>query len=385
MSHNRWTRPTLAILALLLAVPPACGGRKTGGGGGKTPGGVKLHPVFTQARDSVFLIGGAEAGLMGTAFLFEHEGKRWLVTNFHVAAFMQNPYIQTEKKVAYKDLHLLAGDRRNDVAVLDASSLPHDLKALRGTLSYATSEPIYILGYPDMRSAEDHINFGTGVVSDAAYIAPVYIGEGDCSNIQITAPVSPGSSGSPVLNERAEVIGVVAWSFTPEDDIVAGNYAVPLQHVLDLIDEIEARKGADPSSLYPAGGPCDDDGGCLWTNFCIDASCQPLRALGGPCGIDDDCFLPYICTKGVCTRAGGLGDPCHSDSQCEPPHFCIMDTCGPLSKKDGPCRLDIDCVEPLLCIAGTCTTELSDAGGPCAVDDDCWAPLQCKGGACAQP
>jgi hypothetical protein len=55
------------------------------------------------------------------------------------------------------------------------------------------------------------------------------------SVMQISAPVSPGSSGSPVLNDNGEVIGMV-WGGDTENDAHDLNYAVP-QDVLksDLI------------------------------------------------------------------------------------------------------------------------------------------------------
>ncbi len=376
--------PFFSVIPVLLAAAAlsgACGGNKKPVH--KTPGGtVRLHPVFEKGRESVFLIGGNEAGLMGTAFLVEHEGRRYVVSNFHVVAFIRNIFIQSEEKVAYKDVRLLAADRMNDVAVLEVEGLPADVRPLRYTLSYATSQPIFVIGYPDMRSSEDHVNFGPGVISDADYIAPVYMGEGTCSNIQITAPVSPGHSGSPVLDDESRVLGVVAWSFTPEDDIVAGNYAVPFQNVLDLITEIESRKDPHAAPDLPGGQACQDDGECAWTYFCIEGACRELKDLGEPCLLDEDCYLPYICTKEICTRAGILGDACRNDSQCEPPYYCILETCGPLRKKGEACFLDIDCVEPLYCVAGKCVTDLSSQGGPCNKDADCWAPLICQAGAC---
>jgi hypothetical protein len=372
---------TALLTAALAPAPCACGGRGKPGTGA-AGGTVRLHPVFEKGRGSVFLLGGDEAGLMGTAFLVEHGKKRYVVSNFHVVAFIRNIFIQSEDEVAYKDVHLLAADRKNDVAVLEAEGLPAGMKALAYTLEYATSQPIFVIGYPDMRSSEDHVNFGPGVISDADYIAPVYMGEGTCSNIQITAPISPGHSGSPVLDEQSRVLGVVAWSFTPEDDIVAGNYAVPFRHVLDLIEEIESRKDPHAPPDVAAGQTCRDDGDCPWTLFCIEGACRELKDLGEPCLLDEDCYLPYICTKEACARAGILGETCRNDSQCEPPYYCILETCGPLRKKGETCAIDIDCVEPLYCVAGKCAADLSSEGGPCNKDADCWAPLVCEAGTC---
>ncbi|MFH1438210.1 MAG: serine protease [Pseudomonadota bacterium] len=374
----------VALLAAFCFVLTSCGPNKDGPKpiGGKK-GGVTLDPVFVAAQDNVFLIGSEAAGYQGTAFLIDYKRERYLVSNFHVISLLRNIFIETEKKVAYKELKVLAVDRQHDVAVLEASTLPSSLKGLPYTLEFQTSQKIYIVGYPDMRSKENHLNFGTGVVSDASYMAPFYMGKGEAKNIQLTAPINPGNSGSPVLNERAEVIGVVSWRFSAKADIQGGNYAVPFQYVTTLMTEIENRK-QDVSTIYPEGKACTEDDECQWLHFCIDGKCQQLKDQGQPCQVHDDCFLPFNCFNNVCSRMGSLGDMCQNDSQCVPPNYCILNSCRPLGAKGEICKMDIDCTPPLYCIAGKCVTELSGKNGPCVQNIDCKAPLSCLNGTCTE-
>ena len=49
--------------------------------------------------------------------------------------------------------------------------------------------------------------------------------------IQITAPISPGSSGSPVVNMRGQVIGVATLQAAEGQSI---NFAVPSERILQL-------------------------------------------------------------------------------------------------------------------------------------------------------
>jgi hypothetical protein len=65
------------------------------------------------------------------------------------------------------------------------------------------------------------------------------------SIMQISAPVSHGSSGSPVLNDSGEVIGMV-WGGDPENDAHDLNYAVPQQILKNDLFGISAFNIGDP-------------------------------------------------------------------------------------------------------------------------------------------
>jgi hypothetical protein len=375
----------LAAMAILLGciALTSCGPK-----GGRThkPGGkdkASLDPVFVSTKEDVFLIGSDEASFQGTAFLINYKDKNYLITNFHVISLLKSIFIETENKVAYKGVNVLAVDRQHDVSVLEAQGLPSSIKGLNYTHNFSTSQKIFVVGYPDMRSKENHLNFGTGVISDANYMAPFYMGKGEAKNIQITAPINPGHSGSPVLNERAEVVGVVSWRFSAKADIQGGNYAVPFQYVTALLEQIENRKH-DIATLFPEGAACTDDDQCQWIYFCIEGKCQKLKDAGQPCSVHDDCYLPFNCFNNVCSRMGSLGDTCQNDSQCVPPNYCILGSCRPLGQKGDLCKYDIDCVQPLYCIAGKCVAELSGKNGACTQNIDCKPPLSCISGVCQE-
>jgi hypothetical protein len=63
--------------------------------------------------------------------------------------------------------------------------------------------------------------------------------------LQITAPISHGSSGSPVLNAQGEVIGVVAATFSEGENV---NFAIPVKLVTALLT------GIPPSAVPKAVG-----------------------------------------------------------------------------------------------------------------------------------
>ncbi|MCP5103790.1 MAG: tetratricopeptide repeat protein [bacterium] len=72
--------------------------------------------------------------------------------------------------------------------------------------------------------------------------------------LQVTSPISPGSSGSPVFNMRGEVIGVATFQVRQGQNL---NFAVPVAKVKDLVPTMEKEVGevsfADSGMLGSAG------------------------------------------------------------------------------------------------------------------------------------
>jgi len=365
----------IAILALATAGCPQHNG-------GPAEGGSE-NPVFKRAKEQVFLIGSNEASYSGTAFLIEYKNKTYLVSNYHVIEELKKSdlFIETEKGVKYGKIEVLATNRTADISLMKVEGLPKDIRPLLWSTKYATSQRIYVVGYPAMRSEEEHLNFNPGSISDANYISRVYEGTGDMRYIQVTADINSGNSGSPILNDRAEVIGVAAWRFLPESDIAGGNYAVPFDEVIKLIEHFESR-GKAPDEFYPVGTQCGNDSQCEWIYHCIDGTCQHLHDQGMPCKQDLDCIYPYLCYKNTCTKMGQEGDFCDNDSQCMSKYYCILNACREPGKVGDPCRSFQHCEAPLACTDNKCTEctvggVFSENGAACCDDANCTPPLYC--------
>ena len=71
--------------------------------------------------------------------------------------------------------------------------------------------------------------------------------------IQITAPISPGSSGSPVVNMQGQVIGVATLQITGGQSV---NFAIPSERIaqLDRTAQSEASQQMSLGDLVAATG-----------------------------------------------------------------------------------------------------------------------------------
>ncbi len=195
----------------------------------QTPDTGKL--VYSSSQESVFLIylndatGSPDA--LGSGFLV---APHVLVTNAHVAE-AGNPVLAVGPvRIPLKIINL---DKSNDLATLsfvaDITSKPLPL----ATDPIMPGEEVFAIGNPE--GLEKTIS--QGIVS------------GTRTNdgrelIQITAPISHGSSGGPVFNAKGEVIGVAVGMLEDGQNL---NFAVPIRYVSQLL----ARKAesAEPFNL----------------------------------------------------------------------------------------------------------------------------------------
>ena len=140
----------------------------------------------------------------GSGFFISKDGV--VVTNRHVLEGINSAEIKTADGNVYPIDEVVAEDKDHDLIQVRARSIELALKFKQNTvrpLSISTSYPevgerIIVIGSP--LGLEQTVS--DGIVSAIRKIP-------EFGNIiQITAPISPGSSGSPVVNMKGEVIGV---------------------------------------------------------------------------------------------------------------------------------------------------------------------------------
>lgn len=124
-------------------------------------------------------------------------------------------------------------DRRRDLVVLKIPDMRAPPLPVGNSEAVQVGETVYAVGNPQGLEG----TFSQGIVSGIRKV-------GADKLLQITAPISPGSSGGPVLNAKGEVIGTAVATFRGGQNL---NFAIPSNYLRPLL----ASTG--PSKPLPLG------------------------------------------------------------------------------------------------------------------------------------
>jgi len=146
-----------------------------------------------------------------------------IVSNRHVFEDAHRAEVKTADGKTYPIQGVVAEDKDGDLIQLLVSIPVSEIKPLKVAKALPQEgEKIIVVGSPF--GLEQSIS--DGIVSSVRKI-PIF---GDI--IQITAPISPGSSGSPVVNLRGEVVGIATLYFREGQNL---NFAISAQKLKNLI------------------------------------------------------------------------------------------------------------------------------------------------------
>jgi tetratricopeptide (TPR) repeat protein len=157
---------------------------------------------------------------LGTGFFVNSQGH--LVTNYHV---MQGRYaadVRTAAGRSYPVAAVLAEDREADLVRLRVDIPPGEVAWI--PLSDRVpeiAEQVVVVGSP--MGLEQTVT--EGIVSSVREIPPVG------TVFQMSAPISQGSSGSPVVDMKGQVVGIATFQFVQGQNL---NFAVAARQVLAL-------------------------------------------------------------------------------------------------------------------------------------------------------
>ncbi len=150
----------------------------------------------------------SKGGASGTGFLINNQGL--IATNWHVVSNASHITIAFPGWHDPVPVDLVIRDTTNDLAILrlaDTSKLARTCTDFPYQLSSANSvslgEHVSTIGYPLRSLLGTNPKFTEGVISSKTGI------QDDPRTLQISAQVQPGSSGSPLFDEKGQIVGIV--------------------------------------------------------------------------------------------------------------------------------------------------------------------------------
>lgn len=167
-------------------------------------------------------------------------GDNLIVTNYHVIDGAYSGYIKLNKSDTQLKIDgYLNIDIKNDLALLKVSGneVRNIIALNEGEIE--VGEDVYAAGNPQGLTG----TFSDGIVSAIRVIEGKEL-------IQITAPISPGSSGGPVVSSSGKLVGIAVGAYTNGQNL---NFAIPAKHVLNLLS---SKKEIQPiNSLFKPSNP----------------------------------------------------------------------------------------------------------------------------------
>lgn len=181
---------------------------------------LTAEDIYQQASPSVVEIQGTTLTGTSTGTGFFYDDKGTLVTNYHVIAGCTDATISLNNGETYKVEHVLGYSAEKDIAILATSYNNSKALAFRSD-NINTGETIYTIGS----------SLGlTGSLSNGIISSSERIINGN-TYIQITAPISKGNSGGPLLDETGKVIGITSAFLINGQNL---NLAIPIKEVEQL-------------------------------------------------------------------------------------------------------------------------------------------------------
>jgi S1-C subfamily serine protease len=191
------------------------------------------------------------AASSGTGFFVAADGA--VVTNAHVVEDCLSIRV-TSDQGATSVAKVVARDARNDLALLGTGLTTRKTAAFRASIRLG--EAVEAFGYPLTEVLSKSGNFTLGNVS-----ALVGLGE-DSRYLQISAPVQPGNSGGPLLDQSGNLVGVVSAKLDALKLMVATNgdiaqnvnFAIKSSIVASFLDAngVGYATGAAAQQMQPA-------------------------------------------------------------------------------------------------------------------------------------
>ena len=176
----------------------------------------------------------------GSGFLVSKDGR--VVTNYHVIDNGTSAIVKLPNGAFFLVDGVLAIDKARDVAVIKARGEDFRTLTLGNSDLLQVGEEVVAIGNP--LSLESTVSNGI--------LSGIRKGNEESDTfLQITTPISPGSSGGPLFNMKGEVVGITALYFNGGENL---NFAIPINDVKPLVLSKFSKVHSFPDEPEPNPG-----------------------------------------------------------------------------------------------------------------------------------
>ena len=187
-----------------------------------------ITSLFREQADSIVLIGtvGNKGSKLGSGFIVNSDGL--IVTNCHLISDTKKIFVKLKNKKAYNRIHVVATDGEKDIAIIKINTKGLPAVKLGNSKNIQIGQRVVAISNP--LGLENTVS--DGLISSVRHVKSGF------DVLQISVPLSNGSSGGPLFNLEGEVIGIVTASLSSGQSL---NFAVPINYVKPLLRNFHYR------------------------------------------------------------------------------------------------------------------------------------------------
>jgi putative serine protease PepD len=207
---------------------------------------LDIRGILNKAQPSVITIHTEERGTTGlysgagTGVILGEDG--YAVTNAHVIASARNLRVTLHDGREY-DAEIIGSFPEDDVALIQLVGASDLVPAeLGSSADVQVGDEVVAIGNALNLGASPSVTQGIISALDRSIEAPTGLLE---NLIQTDAAINRGNSGGPLLNPAGEVIGLNTAIAVDAQNI---GFAIPIDHIKPLIDDLKEGRGTPPAA-----------------------------------------------------------------------------------------------------------------------------------------
>jgi serine protease Do len=320
-------------LCLLVPLVIACG---PGGKQTSTPKNAPLSAQEIVQRSSAAILRveaqGAEGEQFGTGFFLDKSGI--VATSLHVINGTKEIRVKLHDGTHYPVKSVLSIDKPRDLVLMKVD-VDHPMKTLQlGDSNKVTKgEKVVAIGNP-LGVFEQTVS--DGLISSILEVCPEKEARPDNPKcpiefhiLQISVPISQGSSGGPLFNQRGEVVGITA-AIIAQGQLI--NFAMPANYLKPLLEK------QDPIALEDFARATANDDVPRPPRLPKKPDTPEFAKNGFPVSVYDGCKPEQIGELDQVIRETiKLGAPLYDEGNLEA-CFRIYENLATKMEREGPCK-----------------------------------------------